>query len=412
MKKMLQKCREAICSAYKHIRRFCAELKNRYTAFKEKDEKDSRLKRAWKSWLRPVSLCAVSLIVVIITVSIFAGGISGYFFKAADPHDDSPILLTVNSGASMARVASLLKEKGLIKSTWGIKLLADFTNRSSKVKAGEYILDKTMSVEEILDIITQPKPMSRTVTITLYEGDTVEDFAAALVDRGVLAGEEEFLNIARTGEGLDAKDYYFLDELLERQNVKYMLEGFLFPDTYEFYVEASALSVVEKLLDRFSAVYKPEYTLRAEELGMSMNEVVALAAIIEKEGRTEDFNKISAVLHNRLKADMYLQSDVTVQYILGVKRLVLTGEELNTDSPYNLYKNKGLTPGPVCAPSRKAIEAALNPDQAMLNGKYLYFTLTDPATGVIHYSKTLAEHNKVVDEYKDLWAQYDKQHGN
>ena len=179
-------------------------------------------------------------------------------------------------------------------------------------------MDETMSVEEILDLITQPKPMSRTVTITLYEGDTIEDFAAALVDRGVLTSDEEFLEMARTGEGLDVQDYYFLQELLERENVKYMLEGFLFPDTYEFYVETSAKTVIERMLDRFSNIYKPEYTLRAEELGMSMNEVISLAAIIEKEGRADDFASISAVLHNRLDADMYLQSDVTVQYVLGV----------------------------------------------------------------------------------------------
>ena len=311
----------------------------------------------------------------------------------------------------MARVASQLKELGLIKSTWGIKLLADFTNRSSKVKAGEYILDKTMSVEEILDLITQPKPMSRTVTITLYEGDTIEDYAAALVDRGVLTSDEEFLEMARTGEGLDVQDYYFLQELLERENVKYMLEGFLFPDTYEFYVETSAKTVIERMLDRFSNIYKPEYTLRAEELGMSMNEVISLAAIIEKEGRADDFASISAVLHNRLDADMYLQSDVTIQYVLGVNRLVLTQDELNVDSPYNLYKNKGLTPGPVCAPSRRAIEAALYPDEDILKGNYLYFTLTDPATGVIHYSKTLEEHNRVVAQYRELWEKYDSEHG-
>ena len=411
MKQLLQKCREKIISACKHIKRFCLELSDRIKAFKAKDPKDSRLKRAWRSWLRPTSLCAISLIIVIITVSVVFGGISGFFFKAVDPRDDSPILLTINSGASMARVASQLKELGLIKSTWGIKLLADFTNRSSKVKAGEYILDKTMSVEEILDLITQPKPMSRTVTITLYEGDTIEDFAAALVDRGVLTSDEEFLEMARTGEGLDVQDYYFLQELLERENVKYMLEGFLFPDTYEFYVETSAKTVIERMLDRFSNIYKPEYTLRAEELGMSMNEVISLAAIIEKEGRADDFASISAVLHNRLDADMYLQSDVTVQYVLGVNRLVLTQDELNVDSPYNLYKNKGLTPGPVCAPSRRAIEAALYPDEDILKGNYLYFTLTDPATGVIHYSKTLEEHNRVVAQYRELWEKYDSEHG-
>lgn len=411
MKQLLQKCREKINSACKQIKRFCSELISKIKAFKAKDVKDSRLKRAWRSWLRPVSLCAVSLIIVIITVSIFTGGISGFFFEAADPHDDSPILLTINSGASMARVASQLKELGLIKSTWGIKLLADFTNRSSKVKAGEYILDKTMSAEEILDLITQPKPMSRTVTITLYEGDTIEDFAAALVERGVLASDEEFLNMARTGEGLDIEDYYFLEELLARKDVKYMLEGFLFPDTYEFYVESSAKSVIEKLLNRFSNIYKPEYTLQAEKLGMSMNEIISLAAIIEKEGRTDDFASISAVLHNRLKKNMELQSDVTVQYVLGVNRLVLTQDELSVDSPYNLYKNKGLTPGPICAPGRKAIEAALYPDEDILNGGYLYFTLTDPATGVIHYSKTLEEHNRVVAQYRELWEKYDSEHG-
>ena len=141
---------------------------------------------------------------------------------------------------------------------------------------------------------------------------------------------------------------------------------------------------------------------------MDMDEVITLASIIEKEGLRASFSKVSAVFHNRLKENMSLGSDVTVQYALGIKRLVLTQSELDTDSAYNTYRIKGLPVGAICNPGDAAIEAALYPDGDYLEEGYLYFALTDPETGELAFTKTLEEHNEVVKQYRPLWEAYDK----
>ena len=144
---------------------------------------------------------------------------------------------------------------------------------------------------------------------------------------------------------------------------------------------------------------------------MTMDEVFTLASMIEKEAKTADFAKVSAVFHNRLKAGMTLGSDVTVKYASGSQKMYLNDNDLAVDSPYNTYTHKGLPVGPVCNPSMDAIVAALYPDEQYVAQKYLYFCSTDPASGELHFSKTLEEHNAAVAMYRPLWEEYDKSRG-
>ena len=133
--------------------------------------------------------------------------------------------------------------------------------------------------------------------------------------------------------------------------------------------------------------------------------------MIEKEGKADEFAKVSAVFHNRLEMGMELGSDVTVQYATNSEKMALTSEELSVNSLYNTYKNKGLPLGPICNPSTDAISAALYPDEQFLAQKYLYFCSTDPNGGGLHFSKTLEEHEKAVALYRPLWEEYDKSRG-
>ena len=157
-----------------------------------------------------------------------------------------------------------------------------------------------------------------------------------------------------------------------------------------------------------NVIYGVAYRTRAEELGMDMDEVITLASMIEREGKADSFDKVSAVFHNRLDAGMALGSDVTVQYALGVRRLVLTQEELAVDSAYNTYQHTGLPVGAICNPGNAAIEAALYPDSDYVEEGYLYFVLTDPETGELAFTKTLEEHDAIVEEYRPLWEAYDQ----
>ncbi len=384
--------------------------KRRFLLFLGKHIGTGRDTRATIKKIRPWSIYLLSSLLVIV---IFACAISitlSSLFGAVNVWDKTPVLFTISSGASMSTVANKLEDENLINSSFGIKLLADFTSVSSKIQSGEYVLDRSMSAQQILDIITRPTASARVVTVTLVEGTTVEDFADMLVAGGIISSKESFLSDCRNARNFS--DYYFVPELYNMGNLKYLLEGYLFPDTYEFYVNSSNETVIKKLLSRTNTIYTAEYTERANKLGLTMHQVLTLASIIEKEGRGEDFAKISAVFHNRIKKGMRLESDVTVQYALGVKRLVLTSQELQVDSPYNTYKVTGIPAGPICNPSKNAIVAALYPNEDILSQGYLYFTLTDPYTGEVAYSKTYEEHVKIKNQYQSVWQAYDKAQGN
>lgn len=144
---------------------------------------------------------------------------------------------------------------------------------------------------------------------------------------------------------------------------------------------------------------------------MTMDEVMTLASMIEKEAKKGDFAKVSAVFHNRLKQNMTLGSDVTVKYVSGSQKMALGDSDLAVDSPYNTYTHKGLPVGPICNPSMDAVVAALYPDEQYVAQKYLYFCSTDPSSGALHFSKTLEEHEAAVAMYRPLWEEYDRSRG-
>jgi UPF0755 protein len=138
-------------------------------------------------------------------------------------------------------------------------------------------------------------------------------------------------------------------------------------------------------------------------MGMTVDEAMTLASIIEWEALPKDFKKVSAVFHNRLDADMRLDSCASLRYVTGLKKFVYTAEEQKIDSPYNTYKITGLPIGPIANPGQKAIEAALYPDEDFMSEGYLYFCNKDPKTGDLAFAKTLKEHEANVAEYSPLW---------
>ena len=161
------------------------------------------------------------------------------------------------------------------------------------------------------------------------------------------------------------------------------------------------------MLNRFQDVFSSDYITRAEEIGMTIPEVMTLASIIEREGKPQDFKKISAVFHNRLNKDDKLQSCATLQYVIGIRKLKIGQSGINYDSPYNTYLYAGLPVGPISNPGKQAIEAALYPDEDYLADGYYYFCSTDPESGELAFAKTYAQHLENVAQYEDLWAAYD-----
>lgn len=370
----------------------------------------------WYSWLwhliRPL---AIALCVIVVVAGVVMGAWNSLyrnFFAPVDEQDTTRIAFTVESGSSLSKVANNLAASGLVRNSTVFKYYADFLGYGQKIQAGDYVLDKTMSLSAIADLLTTGDGNPITRDITYIPGWTIQEFADHLVSIGALQNSQEFLALCKTGT--DFGDYYYIADVLADNAAKriYVLEGYLAPDTYEFYTSATATDIIKKLLSQTEKVFSEEYHTRAEELGMTMDDVITLASLIEKEAKTADFARVSAIFHNRLLQNMTLGSDVTIKYVSGTKRMALTDSDLAVDSPYNSYKHKGLPPGPVCSPSQAAIHAALYPDETFIAEKYLYFCSKDPSTGELYFSRTLEEHERAVEIYAPLWEAWDQSQGN
>lgn len=370
----------------------------------------------WYDWiwrvLRPVLVFVCSF--VIICGLIYTGWqkVDEMFFAPTDSQNQEVVSFSVKSGSSLSAVSKNLEAAGLIHNHTVFKYMADFMGMGQKIQSGDYELTRAMSATEILDQLISGDGKPLTMKITIIPGWTVEDVANYLVEIKVLSSADEFLSLCKSGEAYNG--YYFIEEVMKTGTVsqrKYALEGYLSPNTYEIYTSSSADTLIKRLLTQTEAAYLSGYDERAQELGLTMDEVFTLASMIEKEAKTSDFAKVSAVFHNRLKAGMTLGSDVTVKYVSGSQKMSLNDSDLAVDSPYNTYTHKGLPVGPICNPSMDAVVAALYPDEQYVAQKYLYFCSAEPESGKLVFSKTLEEHNKAVSYYRQYWEEYDKSRG-
>ena len=370
----------------------------------------------WYDWLwrilRPALVFLTSFVIVCGLVYTGYRRIDAMFFAPVDAKDTTVVEFEVASGSSLSTVSKNLEEAGLIRNHSVFKYMADFMGMGQKIQSGDYELTRAMSATDILDELISGDGKPLTATITIIPGWTVEDIANYLVEHKILRSTDEFLSLCKTGEAYSG--YYFIEDMLAKEDSDqrlYALEGYLSPNTYEIYTSSSADTIIKRLLSQTEAAYSLSYDERAQELGMTMDEVFTLASMIEKEAKTADFAKVSAVFHNRLKKGMTLGSDVTVKYVSGSEKMVLSGSDLSVESPYNTYTRKGLPVGPICNPSMDAVVAALYPDEQYLAQKYLYFCSKDPNSGELYFSKTQEEHDAAVAMYRPLWEEYDRSRG-
>ena len=306
-----------------------------------------------------LSAVILSGIIILIAASIFflymeKGG------KPVDPNSTEWISVTIPTGTGTGGIADLLADADLIGDTGVFKLKSKTKGYNGKYKAGEYTLSPSMSMEEIMGILISGK--AATFRFTIPEGydirRTTEKLAAeGLIDPEIFAAEIE------RGQF----DYEFVEKAPAGPD---RLEGYLFPETYDIFTTANEHDIIDKMLYQFNKVFTEESYARAEELGMTVNEVITLASIIEREARVPaDRPVIASVFYNRLAIGMPLQSCATVQYILGEQKPVLSTADTQIESPYNTYLISGLPPGPIASPGADSIHAALYPEDT----NYLYF---------------------------------------
>lgn len=285
------------------------------------------------------------------------------------------VTFTVTAEESFGDVVSHLKREELIKYSSLFKLFAIFTHKAQNVTAGTYQLTTEMDYSALLTGISSRSTSRETATVTIPEGYTVEEAFQLLEDAGICT-KTELTTAAQQGQF----DYDFIKGI-DRKGIA-RLEGYLFPDTYEFYKGSEGERVIRRMLDNFQVKFDDEMMKRARELGYSRDQILIMASIIEKETTGSDREYISSVIHNRLENPSHdgiggrLEMDSTVQYILSERKENLTDKELSIDSPYNTRIHAGLPVGPICNPGAASIVAALYPEST----DYYYFMLGDDGT--------------------------------
>ncbi len=362
----------------------------------------------WKL-LRVVLIYAAAFLLLAGVVLTGWNRLNTFFFDPIEPGNETKVDFAVEAGSSLSTVSRRLADAGLIRSGTVFRYYADFAGMGQRIQSGRYAFSKSQSAREILEGLVSGSALPSTIRITVIPGWTVEDTAAYLKSLGLFSDENRFLSLCSDAETF--QDIYFVQMLPKNAGIKYALEGYLSPNTYEIYTTVGEEAMIRRLLQQTESVYISAFEERAQGFGFSFSDVFTLASIIEKEAKRDDFAKVSAVFHNRMKKNMSLDSDATVKYASGSKKMALNSKDLSFDSPYNTYRHKGLPVGPICNPSGDAISAALYPDETFIAEGYLYFCSTDPNSGALHYSKTLEEHEAAVAMYRPLWEAFDRERG-
>ncbi len=329
------------------------------------------------------------LFVIAICLSAFTMSLIGDIL--AFNRSDEVITITVGEDATTNKIITQLDKEGLIKHGWFCKLFMGLTKSLHEISgppvylSGVYYLTPDMGVEKML-LSCQETKTADTVTVTIPEGFTIAQVAAKLEKSGVCMSDEFYKN-------LDSATFkYGFIKTIDNRDARYnYLEGYLYPDTYEFFVGQNASSVINKLFENFDEKWTDEYQKRADAIGMTVDDVVTLASIIQKEAADgEQMPVIAGVFFNRLNSNGFpsLQSDATNVYVNKyIKPNVTTGEYDTYWAGYSTYACRGLPVGPICNPGDDAIRAVLWPESTDA-----YYFCHDKA-GNIYTAKTEQEHN-------------------
>lgn len=290
--------------------------------------------------------------------------------------------IIIEHGMSLAQIAKLLETERVVRSAFYFRWLTQRKGMEKKIMAGEYLIPRTLTPEEVLDILTNGKVVRRRITIP--EGKTIAEIAL-IIENAKIASKEDFLKAVAVTENM--KEWL-------APNAK-NLEGVLFPDTYTYTKDDGAEELVKMMTNRFVQVFKPMWQEVETTSSLKPYEVVILASLVEKETALDEERPIIAgVFLNRLKLNMRLMSDPTAVYDLVGFSGKITREHLQRQSPYNTYLINGLPPGAICNPGAKSLKAVLHPASTSA----LYFVARGDGSHV--FSNTLEEHNRAVEMYQ------------
>lgn len=343
----------------------------------------------------------VLALVVILLLVVGIGGYSAYNYVtgALEPYDadnNDPVAVSIPIGSGIDTISQTLEDNQIIKDARIFKYYVKFNNESD-FQAGDYTLTQSMTLDELVETLKSGRIYREPVfTMNIPEGLTLEQISE-VIEAKTTHSADDFFTLVTSEEFVQQAMLQYPDLLSQEilgENVRYALEGYLYPATYPFYEEDPSMeTIIYTMLQGTQDNVQP-YRAILEEQGKTVHWLLTFASLLEEEATAQtDRKAIASVFNNRMDADMPLQTDPTVLYALGEHKDRVLYADLEVDDPYNTYRNKGLPPGPIAGPGKESIDAVMDPSQT----DYFYF-LADKQ-GVNHFAETLDEHNANVQEY-------------
>ncbi len=348
---------------------------------------------------------ATAIIAILVLLGLLGGAAFGYYkynsrpvseidCSEVDADECNDTVFAVLTGSGVSDVANELKEAGLIRDSLVFQIHFRLASHGESLKAGEYTLNKSMSVAEITDLFLAGSS-DNVFSFTLFPGENIFDFRKKLLLYGYT--DEEIS--AGLAADYSSKPYAWI---FEGRPEGAGLEGYLFGDTYEFYKGDAVENIIGRLLEEMASVIEEnELKSKFEARGLNLYQGITLASIVQREANNaEDQAKVARVFYNRLEHEDRLDSDVTVQYAVNLvdPNREIYGDNaaaLEIDSPYNTRRNPGLPYGPISNPGVAALNATATPDDSVAD-KYFFLTGDD---GLMYYSSTEDEHNQNIQQY-------------
>ncbi|MCD6402457.1 endolytic transglycosylase MltG [bacterium] len=336
---------------------------------------------------------------ILISIILLVGFLMGTFYVPVAPFSQEEIVFIVKRGESSKEIAMNLEKEGLIFWAPIFRSYVFMKGISGKLKAGSYLLSRTMSLSEIAEKFVKGEVIKEKIVIP--EGWNLRDIAFYFERKGMFQAAKFWelvgfpaIDYSKTTDLPKIKDFSSEYDFLRDKPKNVSLEGYLFPDTYEISKDITLEEIVRKMLDNFDKKLTPTLREEIKNQKKSIFEIVTMASLLEKEVKTkEDKEIVSGILWKRLENKIPLQVDATITYITGKRTTKISKEETQIDSPYNTYKYLGLPLGPICNPGLESILAALHPK----NSEYWYYLSTPEGKTI--FSKTLKEHNIAKAKY-------------
>ncbi len=337
----------------------------------------------------------IGVVAAVLLCSIVGTYVKDYYnayqqeYTSTETNPGRDVVIEIPEKASAREIASILKKNGLIQFEGAFVKRLKNSEYRGRLQSGTFTLNTGMNTLDMMKVMSPTVEANQPIDqLVIPEGFTVDQIAVRCEKQGICT-KQEFLNAVRS---VTATDFPYLNDIPAGANVRYKLEGYLFPATYDIYPDTTAKSLVEWMLRTFDNYYTEELREQAEAMGYSSYDVVTRASMIERECKVPEERAIVAgVINNRLKKDMMLQVDPTVLYPLTegmYDQTSVSYEDLEIDSPYNTYKYTGLPVGPICNPGLACIKAALYPEEH----NYLYYHTDNEELGTHVFTETYEEH--------------------